>query len=192
MRNGDPDHLRQTIRESVEALGEAPIPLWQHHGPDPEVPVEESLQPVREAVDDGLIAHVGVSNYSVAQIERARDVVEVVSVQNQYSPWHRQPERDGVLDYCAAHGLVLLPWGPLGGRRRAKELSAFEGLTALAEEKGISPQRLVLAWLMARSPAVLPIPGASRIETTEDSMAAAEVTLTGEEVQRLERAIDEG
>lgn len=191
-RNGDPDHIRTTIRESVDALGGAPIQLWQHHGPDPDVPVEESLQPVREAVDEGLIEHVGVSNYSVEQIERARDVVEVVSVQNQYSPWHRQPEEDGVLDYCEAHDLAFLPWGPLGGRRRAKSLDELEDLTALADEKGISPQRLVLAWLMAKSPVVLPIPGASRIETAEDSIAAVEVTLTDDEVQRVERAIGEG
>ncbi len=191
VRNGDPEHIRRTIRESVEALGGPPIQLWQHHGPDPEVPVEASLEPVREAVDEGLIEHVGVSNYSVAQIERAREVVEVVSVQNQYSPWHRRPERDGVLDYCEAHDLAFLPWGPLGGRRRAKDLDAFEGLVALAGEKGISPQRLVLAWLMARSPAVLPIPGASRVETAEDSLAAVAVTLTGDEVRRIERAVEQ-
>lgn len=188
-RNGDPEHIRTTIRESVDALGGAPIQLWQHHGPDPEIPVEKSLQPVREAVDEGLIQHVGVSNYSVEQIERARDVVDVVSVQNQYSPWHRQPERDGVLDYCEAHDLTFLPWSPLGGRSRAKDLDEFGELEALADEKGISPQRLVLAWLMARSPAVLPIPGASRIETAEDSIAAADVILTDDEVERIERAI---
>jgi len=189
-RNGDPDHIRATIRESVNALGDAPIQLWQHHAPDPEIPVETSLRPVREAVDEGLIQHVGVSNYSVEQIERVRDVVDVVSVQNQYSPWHRQPETDGVLAYCEAHDLVFLPWSPLGGRSRAKDLNAFDDLNALADEKGISPQRLVLAWLMAMSSAVLPIPGASRVETAADSIAAADVVLTDAEVQRVERAVN--
>jgi pyridoxine 4-dehydrogenase len=187
-RNGKPDHIRQTIRESVDALGGA-IDLWQHHAPDSDVPVGASLQPVRDAVDEGLIRHVGVSNYSVEQIERAQEVVDIVSVQNQYSPWHRRPEQDGVLAYCEAHDLVFLPWSPLGGRDRATSLDAFAGLQALADAKGMSPQRLILAWLMAKSPAVLPIPGASRIATAEDSIAAAEVTLTDDEVQRVEAAI---
>jgi pyridoxine 4-dehydrogenase len=188
-RNGDPDHIRTTIRESADALGGAPIDLWQHHAPDASVPVETSLQPVHDAVNEGLIRYVGVSNYSVEQIERAQEVVDVVSVQNQYSPWHRRPEQDGVLDYCEAHDLVFLPWSPLGGRSRAKDLDAFDGLKALADAKGISPQRLILAWLMAQSPAVLPIPGASRVATAEDSIAAVDVVLTDDEVRQTEAAM---
>ena len=188
--NGDPEHIRTTIRESYEALGgDRPIDLWQHHSPDGNVALRDTLEPVREAVDDGLIRHVGVSNYSVDQIEMARQVVDVVSVQNQYSPWHRKPERDGVLAYCEHEGLAFLPWSPLGGRSRAKDLDEFDALMALAGDKGISPQRLVLAWLMAKSPAILPIPGASRIETAEDSIAAVDVTLTDAEVERIEQAI---
>lgn len=189
-RNGGPEHLRRTIRESYEALGgERPIPLWQHHAPDPDIPIPASLAPVKEAVREGLIRFVGVSNYSVEQIEQAREVVEVVSVQNQYSPWHRRPERNGVLDYCEREGLTFLPWSPLGGSSRAKRLDAFGDLVALADEKDISPQRLVLAWLMAQSPCVLPIPGATRIESVEDSIAAAEVQLSDEEVRRIDEAV---
>lgn len=190
-RNGDPDHIRTTIRESVDALGGAPIDLWQHHAPDASVPVEESLQPVRDAVDEGRIRHVGVSNYSVEQIERAREVVDVVSVQNQYSPWHRRPEHDGVLDYCEAHDLTFLPWSPLGGRKRAKRLGDRSELQSIASAKHISPQRLILAWLMAQSPAVLPIPGASRIATAEDSIAAVDVVLTDDEARQTEVAMAE-
>ena len=185
-RNGNPDHLRQTIRESHAALGgDRPISLWQHHAVDPNYSVDVSLEPVREAVRDGLIRFVGVSNYSVEQIERAREVVEVVSVQNQYSPWHRRPERDGVLAYCEAEGLTFLPWSPLGGSSRAKRLDQIDALATLAREKGISPQRLVIAWLMARSPCILPIPGSSRRDNTEDLLAAVDVTLTEDEVQRI-------
>lgn len=188
-RNGDPDHLRRAIRESHEALGgRGPITLWQHHAPDPEVPVDRSLQATREAVDAGLIRHVGVSNYSVEQIERARDVVDVVSVQNRYSPWHRAPEHDGVLDYCEREGLTFLPYSPLGGRSRAKSLDEYEDIAALAREKDISPQRLVLAWLMAKAACILPIPGVSRIESVEDSIPAVDVHLTEDEVRRVDRA----
>ena len=187
-RNGDPEHLRRTIRESVDVLG-APLDVWQHHAPDEEVPVEESLQAAKEAVDDGLIRYVGVSNYSVEQIRRAQEVVDVVSVQNQYSPWHRRPESNGVLGYCEQNDLAFLPWSPLGGRQRAKDLSEFEVLADLAAAKKVSPQRLVLAWLMARSSAILPIPGASRIETAHDSLQAPTVTLTDDEVRRIEAGV---
>ncbi len=188
-RNGHPDHLRKTIRESYEALGgDEPIPLWQHHAPDPDYRVETSLAAAAEAVRDGLIRFVGVSNYSVEQIERARAVVEVVSVQNQYNPWHRRPERDGVLDYCAREGLTFLPWSPLGGNSRAGTLHRIEGLAALAREKGVSPQRLVLAWLMARAPCVLPIPGATRLETLDDALAAVALPLTEADVRRIDAA----
>ncbi len=186
--DGHPDHLRKTIRDSVEALGGAPITLWQHHAPDPKTPVEVSLSVVKSAVDEGLIRFVGVSNYSVELIERARRVVDVVSVQNQYSPWHRTPEKDGVLEYCEREGLTFLPWSPFGGMNRAKKLAEIPVLAALSRERGLSPQRLVLAWLRAKSPRILPIPGTTKIEHLEDCVAAATVTLTPEEVRR----IDEG
>ena len=189
-RNGSPDHLRRTIRKSHAALGgERPITLWQHHAIDPEYPVDVSMAPVREAVRDGLIRFVGVSNYSVEQIKRARDVVEVVSVQNQYSPWHRRPEHNGVLDYCEEEGLTFLPWSPLGGRSRAKRLGQIDALATLAREKDVSPQRLVIAWLMARSPCILPIPGSSRRANAEDLLAAVDVTLAEDEVRRIDNAV---
>ena len=188
-RNGDPDHLRRTIRESVAALGDRPLDVWQHHAPAPDVRVETSLEPVREAVDEGLIRYVGVSNYSVEQIERARTVVDVVSVQNQYSPWHRKPEDSGVLAYCEQHDLAFLPWSPLGGRSRAKSLDTFDALVEVAADHGVSPQQVVLAWLAARSPAVLPIPGASRTETAEDSIAAATLSLSPDEVAHIDRNV---
>ena len=116
-QNGNPQHLRKTIRESHAALGgQEPIDLWQYHSPDPNYSIEDSLTPAKEAVDEGLIRFVGVSNFSVEQIKRAREVVEIVSVQNQYNPWHRQPESDGVLEYCQTEGLTFLPWSPLGGQ----------------------------------------------------------------------------
>jgi aryl-alcohol dehydrogenase-like predicted oxidoreductase len=191
-RNGHPDHLRKTLRESVRALGGAPIQLWQHHAPDPNHSIEASLAPVREAVDEGLIEHVGVSNYSVEQIERARELVEVVSVQNQFSLWHRNPLQDGTLDYCDREGLTFLPFRPLGGRRRAGGIERYDELVELAGDRGVSPHRIALAWLMAKSPVVLPIPGASRPETIEDSSKAFEVALRDDEVRRLETSIDPG
>ncbi len=186
---GDPKYLGRTIRESHAALGgDGPIRLWQHHATDPRVRLEDSLMAARKAVAEGLIDHVGVSNYSVEQIERARQVVDVVSVQNQYSPWYRQPETDGVLEYCESEGLTFLPWSPLGGSHRAKRLDEYDDLAALAREKGVSPQRLVLAWLRAKSSQVLPIPGATRLDSLKDSVAAAELEISADEVRRIDRA----
>lgn len=187
-RNGSPDHLRKTIRESFEALGgKQAIALWQYHSPDPEYSISASLAPVREAVDAGLIRYVGVSNFSVEQIRQARDVVEIVSVQNQYNPWYREPERDGVLAYCQQESLTFLPWSPLGGSRRVKNLPEIQAIAQLAQTKGISVYCLILAWLMAKSPCVVPIPGASKVGSIEDSVKAADVSLSAIEVEQIDR-----
>ncbi|MBD6614726.1 aldo/keto reductase [Komarekiella sp. 'clone 1'] len=188
-RNGSPEHLRQTIRVSFEALGGAkPIDVWQYHSPDSNYTIEESLAPVKEAVETGLIRFVGVSNFSVEQIKRARDVVDIVSVQNQYSPWERQPENDGVLKYCEQEGLTFLPWSPFGGSRRHQNLQDIPAIAQLAKEKGVSVYNIVLAWLRSKSPSILPIPGASKISSIEDSVHAINVTLSNEEVQKIDRA----
>ena len=188
-RNGNPDHLRQTIRESFAALGgNQPIDLWQYHSPDPDYSIAASLTPAREAVEAGLIRYVGVSNFSVEQIQKARDVVEIVSVQNQYSPWHRQPERDGVLAYCEQEGLTFLPWSPLGGSRRVKSLPEIQPIAQLAKEKNVSVYCLVLAWLRTKSACVVPIPGASKVESIADSVKAAAVHLSAIEVEQIDRA----
>ena len=177
-RNGNPDHLRQTIRESFIALGgETPIDLWQYHSPDPEYTIAAALTPAKEAMTAGMIRSVGVSNFSVDEIQRARDVVEIVSVQNQYNPWNRQPEFDGVLEYCEREGLTFLPWSPLGGSRRFKGLQEFVPIANLAQTKGVSVYAIVLAWLRAKSPCVLPIPGASKVSSVEDFSAAAEISV---------------
>ncbi len=187
-RNGNPDHLRETIRISFEALGGSkPIDVWQYHAPDPNYTIEEALTPAKEAVDEGLIRFVGVSNFSVEQIKRARDVVEVVSVQNQYNPWHRQPESDGVLEYCETEGLTFLPWSPLGGSRRVGNLQDIPVIAKLAKEKGVSVYQIVLAWLRAKSPCIVPIPGASKTSSIEDSVHTLELKLTEEEVQRIDK-----
>jgi len=187
-QNGSPDHLRKAIRESHAALGgQEPIALWQYHSPDPNYSIKDSLTPAKEAVAEGLIRFVGVSNFSVEQIKRAREVVEIVSVQNQYNPWHRQPESDGVLDYCQAEGLTFLPWSPLGGSRRVKELSNVAAIAQLAQEKRISVYALVLAWMLT-NPCIVPIPGATKPESIADSMTAAQVTLTDEDIAAIDRA----
>ncbi|MEC4812829.1 MAG: aldo/keto reductase [Scytonema sp. PMC 1069.18] len=189
-RNGNPNHLRETIRTSFEALGgDKPIDVWQYHAPDPNYSIEESLAPAKEAVEAGIIRTVGVSNFSVEQIKRAQDVVEIVSVQNQYNPWNRQPELEGVLEYCEKESLTFLPWSPFGGSRRHQGLSDFPSIAKLAKEKDVSVYCIVLAWLRSKSPCILPIPGASKTSSVEDSVHGVNVRLSDEEVQRIDRGV---
>lgn len=187
-RNGNPENLQKTIRESFEALGgDKPIDVWQYHSPDPDYTIEESLKPAKEAVKSGLIRFVGVSNFSVEQIKQAQDFVEIVSVQNQYSPWYREPEKDGVLQYCEQEKLTFLPWSPFGGSRRHNDLQDIKAIAQLASDKGVSVYCIVLAWLRSKSPCILPIPGASKVSSIEDTALAVDVKLSYEEVQRIDR-----
>ncbi len=188
-RNGNPQHLRETIRFSFEALGgEKPIDVWQYHAPDPEYTIEASLAAAKEAVEQGIVRFVGVSNFSVEQIKRARQVVEIVSVQNQYNPWNRQPEFDGVLEYCEQEGLTFFPWSPLGGSRRVGQLQEIGAIAQLAQEKDVSVYCIVLAWLRAKSPCILPIPGASKPQSIADSLKALSITLSNAEVRQIDQA----
>jgi aryl-alcohol dehydrogenase-like predicted oxidoreductase len=189
-RNGDPNHLRETIRQSFEAFGsQKPIDLWQYHSPDPNYAIAQSLTPAKEAVEQGLIRYVGVSNFSVEQIKQARDTVEIVSVQNQYNPWHRQPEFDGVLEYCEQEGLTFLPWSPMGGSSRVSRLQDIPIIVQLAQGKGISVYQIVLSWLRAKSPCIVPIPGASKVSSIEDSVKSVEVKLSPQEVEDIDRKL---
>lgn len=189
--DGSPPRLYQVIRESFEALGgEQPIFLWQHHWPDPRYSIPEMMKPVRQAVNEGLIRFVGVANYSIEQINQAREVVDVVAVQSQYNLWRRESEREGLLEYCERENLVFLPWRPLGGEGLAQRLGEIKPLTDLATALGIGPHRLVIAWLLAKSKCILPIPGSRRLEHIMDCFEAENVRLTPFEIAKID-AIDE-
>ena len=186
-RDGSPEHLRKTIRESAEILDG--IQLWQHHAPDANVPVTTSLKAAKEAQEQGLIRWVGVSNYSVEQLEKARRLVDIVSVQNQFSLWHRKPLEDGVLDYCTRHEITFLPWRPLGGSKHAKGMGDEPVLSRIGNEHNASPHQVALAWLMAQSPVVLPIPGVSRKATLIDSLNSLQVTLSSDELEEISASV---
>ncbi|MFI0984639.1 aldo/keto reductase [Streptomyces exfoliatus] len=191
--DGRPEHLRRAAEDSARRLGTTPIGLYQLHKPDPAVPYAESLGAIRELLDAGTIRLAGVSNVDTAQILLAREILgdRLVSVQNRYSPAVRESEPE--LRLCAELGLAFLPWSPLGGISRSsldgasalEEDPGFGGFHRVARERGVSPQRVALAWLLARSETVLPIPGASRPETVRDSAGASSLVLTGEELAAL-------
>ncbi|MCL8017519.1 aldo/keto reductase [Streptomyces sp. AS02] len=195
--NGDPRHLKAAAEASLRRLGVEAIGLYQLHKPDPAVPFEESVGALRELLDEGKIRLAGVSNTDADRIRTAHRILgdRLVSVQNQYSPAVRDSEAE--LRLCAELGLAFLPWSPLGGIARSsldgpsrtEGEARFSAFHEVAAARGISPQRVCLAWLLARSPAVIPIPGASRPESVRDSAGAADLVLGAEELARLNGAI---
>jgi aryl-alcohol dehydrogenase-like predicted oxidoreductase len=185
--DGRPEHLRQACEASLRALGVEAIGLYQFHRPDPKVPFAESVGAMAELKDAGKVRLVGLSNVSVDQIRQARQLVQVASVQNEFSPRFRRSE--GELAFCAAEGIAFLPWSPLGGIGRGRELGGrHRAFGEVAEAHGVSAQQVALAWQLAKAPAVIPIPGSSRPETITDSAAAAGLRLSDDELDRLDRA----
>jgi aryl-alcohol dehydrogenase-like predicted oxidoreductase len=185
-RNGRPAHLRRACEASLAALGVTRIDVYQLHSPDPDVPFADSVGELARLRQEGKIAHVGLSNVSARQIEAAQAIVPIVSVQNRWNPADRSPESDGVLAYCSRHGIAFLPYSPFGGAGGAKKLDRFGGLGRKAASMGMSPHRLVLAWMLAKSPCVLPIPGARRAETIVDCAGAADVALGPDDLAAVE------
>ena len=185
--NGSPAYLKEACEASLRRLGVEAIGLYQFHRPDPNVPYAESVGAVRELLDEGKIRLAGISNANPEQIRLANEILDgrLVSVQNQFSPAFRSSKPE--LDLCDELGIAFLPWSPLGGIARAGELgSAYAPFATIAEKHGVSPQRVCLAWMLAKSPVVVPIPGASRPETIRDSAAAPELTLSAEEIAELD------
>jgi aryl-alcohol dehydrogenase-like predicted oxidoreductase len=183
--NGNPDYIRGAAEESRRRLGVERIGLYQFHRPDPAVPYADSVQALRDLLDDGVIEMAGISNANPEQIRIAQDVLEgrLVSVQNQFSPRFRSSEPE--LEVCAEMGLAFLPWSPLGGIGRSGAGAGFEAFQEIADARGVSPHVITLAWELAKGPHVIPIPGASRPERIRDSVTAADVELTADELERL-------
>ena len=186
--DGRPQHLRAALEASLKALELDAIPLYQFHRPDPNVPFADSVGVLREALDAGKIQFAGLSNVGVEQIEIAQKILPITSVQNQYSPTHLAPLNDGVMEKCRRDGIAFLPWSPLGGMGGAKQIGEKGALEKLAEEINVSPQQIVLAWHLAQYERELPIPGASRIASVEDSARAADIELSSEQVEMLTRS----
>lgn len=185
--DSSPEHLRRAVDDSLQRLGVDQISLWQHHRPDPDVPYDEVIGTLREIADSGKVRMIGLSNADPDQIRAAHDVLgdALVSVQNQFSPKFRSSRPE--IDVCEELGLTFLPWSPLGGLSDAKELAdQHPTFAAVAKDRGISAQQVALAWELAQSPVVIPIPGAKRPQSIRDSAAAADLELTPEELAGLD------
>jgi len=180
---GRPEYLRQCVEMSLRRLKLERIDLYQLHRIDAKVPVEESLGALKDLQTEGKIRHVGLSEVNVAEIEQARKILPIVSVQNRYNITDRGSE--GVVEYCAKHSLGFIPWFPVAAGELAKPGGALE---ASAKRHNATVAQLSLAWLLHRSPVMLPIPGTSSVEHLEENVRASGVQLSNEEWAELENA----
>jgi pyridoxine 4-dehydrogenase len=180
-RNGQPKHLEVALENSLRRLRVDCIELYQLHAPDPQVPIEESLGVLARAQEAGKIRHIGLSNVSVELIERARKVVKVVTVQNRYNLLYRETEDD--MRYCEANGIGFIPWYPLA----TGKLAEGDGTVAtVAERLGSTSSQVALAWLLQRSPVMLPIPGTSSVAHLEQNCAGGALQLSAADVELLD------
>ena len=184
---GRPDYLRQELEMSLRRLGVDQLDLWQLHRIDSEVPREEQFGVLKEALDAGKVRHVGLSEVSVEEIKAAREIVEVSTVQNLYNVASRDAE--DVLDYCEAEGIGFIPWFPLAAGKLAEPGGA---VAEVAERHDATTGQIALAWLLHRSPVMLPIPGTGSVEHLEENVAAAELELSADELDAIGEAAKQG
>ncbi len=184
--DGRPEYLKQACEASLKRLGVEAIGLYQFHRPDPKVPYEESVGAIRDLLDEGKIMMAGISNANPEQIRLSKQILggRLASVQNQFSPAFQSSRPE--LELCDQLGIAFLPWSPLGGISKASGLGdRFKAFQQVADARGVSPQQVCLAWMLALSPVVVPIPGSSRPETIQDSAQAVHLQLTPEELRQL-------
>src|SRR5919204_2389127 len=179
-RDGRPEHLREACEGSLKRLRLEAIDLYQHHSPDKRVPYERSIAALKELQEEGKIRHIGVSNVSVDQLETAREIVEVVSVQNRFNMTDRSSQ--DVLERCEELGIAFFPWAPIDAGRLAEPGGPVD---RIAQAHDASPGQVALAWLLARSAVIVPIPGTSSVDHLEENLAAAELELSAEELAEL-------
>ena len=179
--DGRPEHLREACEGSLKRLKLERIDLYQFHWPDPKVPVEDSVGELARLRTEGKIRHVGVSNFSADELQRVRQIVPIVSVQNRYNVADRASE--DVLAVCTREGIAFIPWAPIA--RGSVEKLVSDGLEAVAKQHHASVFQVAIAWLLAKSPVMLPIPGTSSVAHVEENVAAARLKLGAEDLARL-------
>jgi len=183
---GRPEYLRQELEMSLRRLDVEKIDLFQLHRIDSQVPAEDQIGVLKDMKDEGKIGEIGLSEVNVDQIKMAREITDIASVQNLYNLSNRSAEE--VVDYCDENGIVFIPWFPLASR----ELADPDGpLKELSAEVGATPSQLALAWLLHRSPVIVPIPGTKSIEHLEENVAAADVEITDEIAEKLSAIADQ-
>jgi aryl-alcohol dehydrogenase-like predicted oxidoreductase len=187
-QDGSPEHLRYACERSLAALEVERIDLYQLHAPDPRIPIADSVGALADLQREGKIRWVGLSNVSVPQIWEAQTVAPITTVQNRLNPFFREALSEGAVEYCESRGIGFLAYSPTGGGRLNRKLPAHPVLQPMASRLGVTPHALVLAWVLARSPAVIVIPSARRVEHALDSISAADLVLSDADLETITAA----
>ena len=189
-RDGRPEMLKVACEKSLEALGVEAIELYQLHAPDTKVSFEESVGALEQLRQAGKIQFIALSNVTLDEVKNAQAITLITTVQNRYSPffWERDSER-GVLEHCAKERIGYLAYSPVGGERLSKNLAAQVAVASVAKRHGVSAHVVILAWLLTKSPVVIPIPGTKSADHAKDNASAAGLTLTVEDIKILEGAV---
>ena len=187
-RDGHPAHLRTACERSLMAMGVDHIDLYQLHAPDPAVPFAESVGAIADLKREGKVRWVGLSNVSVAEIKTAQEIVDVVTVQNRLNPFFREALDTGVVKYCDDRGIGFLAYSPVGGGRLNKKLPDHLTLAPIAQKHSASTHAVVLAWVLARGPSVIAIPGARTVPHAVDSAGAADLVLDADDMGAIDAA----
>jgi aryl-alcohol dehydrogenase-like predicted oxidoreductase len=192
-RDGRPEHLREACDRSLKALGVEQIALYQFHAPDPNVPFKESLSALADLQKQGKVRWLGLSNVSVKQIEQARKLVPIVTVQNRLNPFFREAVKKdlfgpSVVDHCGRNGIGFLAYSPVGGGRLNQRLYSHPVLAAISARRRASPHAIVIAWVFSQGPTVIPIPAGRNPDHVRDAMSAGDLQLTQEEIEQIDQA----
>lgn len=187
-RNGRPEHLFRACDRSLKNLGVERIQLYQLHAPDPQVPWRESIEALAELVRRGKVQWIGISNVSVEEIEAAREIHPLQSVQNRLNPFFRESLEDGVVEYCGANGMSFLGYSPVGGGRLNKKLPDHPVVKRIATRHKASAHAVVIAWVLAQGPTVIPIPAARTAEHARDAASAGDLLLEEDELHAIDEA----
>ena len=187
-RDGRPESIRAACEKSLKALNVDCIDLYQFHAPDTDVPFADSVGAFAELQAQGKARWIGLSNATVEQIDEAKKIVDVMTVQNRLNPFFKESPHDGVVAHCASLGIGYLAYSPVGGGRLNKKLPSHPAVKPIAERLGVSPHAVVLAWVLAQGPNVIPIPAARSIANALDSTKVPEVDLTGADIAAIDKA----
>ncbi len=188
--NCSPKHIKIACEKSLKALNTDMIDLYQLHSSDSNVPYSESIAALRDLQQAGKIRHIGISNVTLEEIKEAQKIIEVVSVQNRFNAFDLRSFHQGIIDYCERENITFIPWSPVGGGQEKHLIATHPLLNEIGRNHQASPFQVALAWLLACSPIMLPIPGASKIESAESSAKAMSLHLSDAEISRLNKAFN--
>ncbi len=184
--NAQPKHLQEACEKSLRALNVDQIQLYQLHAPDPSVMFEKSIEKLADLQNQGKIKHVGLSNVNVSQIQNARGIVEIVSVQNRCNVHDKSSFESGVVDYCIQNNIAFIPYSPVGGKFRPDDIGDDKILIDIGKQYNANAFQIALAWLLSKAPNIIPIPGASKVSSVMNSVASMNINLSVDDIYKID------